>query len=151
MMRLYCWLTIMTITALSPRLLYAHGMVHHFSREQATVIRAAYDDGEPMSYADVKIFGPGDTKFEHQNGRTDKHGCFAFVPDVPGQWRLTVDGGMGHMITTDVTVDENMALSVGSSDIPTRAPRLYGIAAGLGIIFGMTGLFALFKSRKKPA
>lgn len=138
----------MVMAALSPSLLYAHGMVHYFTEEQAMVIRAAYDDGEPMSYAEVKIYGPGDARFEHQNGRTDKHGCFAFVPDVPGQWRLTVDGGMGHMITTEVMVDETLALTEDSNNLPPP-PRIYGIVTGLSIILGLTGLFAWFKGRKK--
>ncbi len=150
-MRIFLWIIGVLLPTVAPNFLFAHGMVHNFSREEALVIRAAYDDGEPMSYAAVKIYAPENAKLQHQNGRTDKNGCFAFIPDAPGQWHLTVDGGMGHMITTDVTVDENLVLSVDPSAIPRQAPRFYGIIAGLGVIFGMIGLLAWFKSRKKPA
>ncbi len=149
MMRLFLWITVIMLTAVSPDLSFAHGMVHHFTQEEAVVIRAAYDDGEPMSYAAVKIYAPDNAKIEHQNGRTDKNGCFAFIPDAPGQWHLTIDGGMGHMITTDVTVDEDLALPAEPSEVSHQLPRFYGMAMGLSIIFGLTGFLAWFKSLKQ--
>lgn len=150
-MRIFLWIIGVLLPIAAPNFLFAHGMVHDFTREEAVVIRAAYDDGEPMCYAAVKIYASNNAKFEHQNGRTDKNGCFAFIPDASGIWRLTVDGGMGHMITTEVKVDENLTLSDDPSDIPRRVPRFYGIVTGLGVIFGLTGLFAWFKSRKQSA
>ena len=53
---------------------YGHGMFHEIAGKDAVVVTAEYDDGEPMSYAGVKIFSPAGGKIEHQNGRTDKNG-----------------------------------------------------------------------------
>lgn len=96
----------------------------------------------------VKINTPGDTRVEHQNGRTDVNGCFAFVPDTPGQWQIIVNGGMGHMIISDFTVADAL------TPIPAAAgtapySRIHGIVTGISIIFRITGIFAWGKNRRR--
>ncbi len=123
----------------TPGMAGAHGVFHQVTRSEAVLVTAEYDDGDPMSYAEVKIHPPGDGKIAHQTGRTDRNGCFAFVPDVQGQWRVTIDGGMGHVVEAVVTVDE--AFHVRREDGDRRNfPKWQGIAVGLGIIFGLCGI-----------
>lgn len=93
---------------LTGKALHAHGVDYELKNGRAVTIIVTYDDGKPMSYAGVKIFSPADEKIEHQNGRTDKNGCFSFLPDQNGEWRITVEDGMGHGVATKVNVDEAM-------------------------------------------
>lgn len=145
-LRTWIWLTL-TILAL-PGLLQAHGMVWEITTRQTVAILAAYDDGEPMAYAAVKIFAPGQDRIEHQNGRTDKNGTFAFMPDTSGQWRIIVDGGMGHVINASFEVDEALTVAPGTA-LRTPQSRLHGITAGLGLIFGLTGIALYLRGRQR--
>jgi nickel transport protein len=126
---------------------WAHGVSSEILKKDALVIVAEYDDGEPMSYCEVKIFFSTGEGKQHQNGRTDRNGCFAFIPDRPGEWRITVEDGMGHAIDTSFSVNETFG--VDKQERVARAPsRWQGIVSGLSVIFGLTGLFYYFRARK---
>lgn len=99
-----------------------------------------------MSYAEIKIFSPDNKNIEHQNGRTDKNGCFAFLPDKVGEWKVMVNDGMGHGVVTEVKVEKAMKIE----KISYKAlPRWQGLITGISIIWGLAGLFFYFKVRKK--
>ncbi len=122
----------------APSLACAHGVFHQVTQKEAVLVSAEYDDGEPMSYAEVKITSPSGGKIAHQTGRTDRNGCFAFVPDCVGEWKVTIDGGMGHMVEAAVTVSE--ALLVQKEEGAGRIfSKWQGTAVGLGVIFGLAG------------
>ncbi|MFH2065365.1 MAG: hypothetical protein ABIK15_09235 [Pseudomonadota bacterium] len=154
-MQKYLWIFMLLMPLAVPGFLEAHGMDVSVAEGRAVVITAAYDDGEAMSYSEVKIHAPGEAKIEYQNGRTDNNGCFAFVPDRPGQWRIMVDGGMGHMVSTDFAVNEALTVEPGLSGSQPYS-RMQGLVTGLSIIFGLTGFIFYFRSEKfrsepKPA
>ena len=124
--------------------LWAHGIVYEVKEDKTVVIKVAYDDGEPMSYAKIKIFSPDNKDIEHQNGRTDKNGCFAFLPDKVGQWQVIVDDGMGHRVTTKVEVEKGVKIEKTGY----RAwPRWQAVITGISIIWGLTGLIFYLKKR----
>jgi nickel transport protein len=122
-----------------PSLACAHGVFHQVAQGTAVLVTVEYDDGEPMSYAEVKIHPPSGGKVPHQTGRTDKNGCFAFVPDSQGEWRITLDGGMGHLIETTFAVSEALRVKKDEQGSGRVFSRWQGIAVGLGIIFGLAG------------
>ncbi len=101
----------------------------------AVVVRAAYADREPCAYAAVLIYGPGDTKTEHQNGRTDAKGNFAFVPDRVGEWRAVIDDELGHK--KEIRVAWGIAAAPAAA-APDSLPRK--IVTGLALLFGLTGV-----------
>lgn len=70
----------------------------------ARAVRCYYASGDPMAYAKVLVYGPEDRDTEHQNGRTDRAGSFAFLPDRPGKWRVIVNDGQGHRLEAKVPV-----------------------------------------------
>jgi|GEM_PF-668949 len=76
--------------------LYGHGVTAATRIGRAVVVDIRYDDGEPFSYAAVKIYAPGDNKIEYMNSRTDAGGVIAFVPKTKGTWRLTATDDMAH-------------------------------------------------------
>ncbi len=125
--------------------LLAHGVVYEISREEAFTIKIAYDDGVPMSYAEVKIFSPSDQKIEYQNGRTDKNGRFVFFPDKTGQWKIEINDGMGHGVITDVSVGEGLKLE---EETRGHLVRWQKILFGLSLIIGITGILFYFSARR---
>lgn len=102
--------------------LWAHGIDHKISIEKAYCIRVSYDDGEPVSYAKVKVFGPAGTETEYQNGRTDQNGGFAFVPDTEGEWTVQVSDGLGHAVTGKINFG-NEELTKGHQPASADAPE----------------------------
>jgi nickel transport protein len=146
-MRQRIWIYLSLAVLALPGLLQAHGMVWEIAPRQTVVILATYDDGEAMAYAAVKVFAPGESQIEHQNGRTDKNGNFAFMPDAPGPWRIILDGGMGHVINTTFDVDDALTVS-GGTVVSNPISRAYGITGGLGFIFGLTGVGLYLHGRR---
>ena len=124
----------------------------------AQSITAMYDDGEPMSYAAVKITAP-DSDVEFQNGRTDRNGYFVINPDMPGNWKAVITDGMGHRLVLDFTVDADggsaLEKTAGKATVhngverPVSRPA--GIAVGLSVIFGISGLTYGWSARRKKS
>ncbi|MBN1498378.1 MAG: hypothetical protein JXA07_16520 [Spirochaetes bacterium] len=107
-MKMILRIALAACVSLAPFCLAAHGIVRTIEEGRAMVVTALYDDGEPISYAAVRIFAPGDRKVEFQNGRTDARGRFSFVPHGPGDWLVRLDDGGGHGFEEHVAVDADM-------------------------------------------
>lgn len=142
-------LALLTGLLTMPSAACGHGVLHQVTQRETALLKAEYDDGEPMSYAEVKVYSPRDGKAAHQTGRTDRNGCFAFVPDCPGQWRILLDGGMGHLSEATFVVSESLAV-----EMDRQAGRAFsrwpGVVVGLGVIFGLSGfLFGLRMRRER--
>ena len=133
--------------------LWAHGVRCRAEQAGAFVVRAVYDDGEPMSYAGVKVFSPEDARVEYQNGRTDRRGRFAFVPDAPGAWVIRVNDGMGHAVRAEVAVpgdrkrERQQAVSTEGQRLDDRTNRYEKALMGLAILFGLFGWLFWWKGR----
>ena len=83
----------------------AHGTGYRHSQIEAVALEFMYSTGEAMSYREARVFSPNDEKFAYQSGRTDEKGRFAFVPDVPGKWRVIVRDEEGHQCTAEIDID----------------------------------------------
>jgi nickel transport protein len=83
----------------------AHGTDYRLLEDkQAIAAEFFYADQEPMRYAEVLVFSPGDGDVEYQNGRTDQQGRFAFCPDRSGTWQMKVSDGLGHAVQAKIVV-----------------------------------------------
>ena len=128
-----------------PLLCLAHGVKHEVF-DVGTGIKATYGDGTPMAYCEVAVFAPDDDVSEYQTGITDRNGCFAFVPDADGLWRVRVDDGMGHLVTAEISLD---SLQVASTNVRQGGDRLSSVIVGISVIFGFFGLYALLRGSKQ--
>jgi nickel transport protein len=128
--------------------LQAHGVSAIVSRG-GIVVSAAYDSGDPMSYAKVTIAAP-DAKMQFQSGRTDRNGRFCFFPDSPGVWKVMIKDGMGHGLTQQVAVGETLGLSPGGAEKkhPRRLGKAEKAVMGLSILFGVTGFIHGWRIRR---
>ena len=124
--------------------LSAHGVKYSVSHEKAVVLQALFDTGEPMAYAQVRIFSPDDSEIEYQNGRTDRGGRFAFFPDTEGEWTVRTDDGTGHGFTAVIDVDEIKETPIIEGGL-TRFQKLIAAAA---IAWGFLGFAFYFKARR---
>ena len=121
----------------------AHGIEASFT-DGAKSIKFQYDDGTPMSFADITIITPEGKEF--QSGLTDRNGNFSFIPDIKGEWKVVVDDGMGHRAEECLIIDEDYSVG-GNKEI--RFQKLYGIITGISLIFGLFGFFFMFGRRRE--
>jgi nickel transport protein len=149
-----CIILIAIIVTESP----AHDVSIEITKNYPSVIlRASYFQAEPLSYASVMIFSPGSDVVEYQNGRTDKSGYFAFVPNETGEWKITVDDEMGHYTQSIVTISDDFFTNEGTNAVVAHSNRrssigdlqpLYKIIFGLALLFGITGIFYWSKAKQ---
>jgi nickel transport protein len=81
----------------------AHEILHAVERGKAVAVKAYFADGEVLAYREYQVFSPADARIPYQKGRSDRSGVIAFMPDVPGAWRVVVSDDTGHGL--DVKVD----------------------------------------------
>ncbi|MBL8294860.1 MAG: hypothetical protein JNN08_23645 [Bryobacterales bacterium] len=133
---------------LLPALLPAHDLASTVTLAAPTVIvRSVYGGSEPVAFAKVQVFAPGDGSPQHQAGSTDRRGMFSFVPDGPGTWRVVVDDEEGHRTENSVEVPANF--STGTVTVGTQPSRLERALLGIALMVGLTGFLYGFKARKR--
>ncbi len=106
------------------------------------VVASYDDDGTPVSLSEVRLFAPDATDKPVLLAATDRNGCFMFRPDTSGVWRVTVDDGMGHVVTEELRFDGHVVAPERNTG---RMPKRYGVLAGLALIFGIFGWSAFLR------
>lgn len=146
-MRTVCFgIIIALIAAASPA--HSHGVTYGILNAQVIAVQFAYTGGEPMSYVETKIFSPESTpEVEFQNGRTDAHGVFAFVPDIPGSWRVEAWDNLGHKGSVEVVVEQGKAglKSTGQAGDLKGGSTMVKILLALSAIANLAFLAAFLK------
>ena len=148
-------LAILVLLAL-PQPALSHGVVTQSGKGGNTAwAQCSYDDGEPMSFASVKISGPG--KATHQVGHADRQGRFAWFPADSGTYTAVFADGMGHMGQVELawskTPDAPSAATPNDQAATSNAglgavSRWIRAAWGLSAIFWLSGLVFWLQGRK---
>lgn len=130
----------------------AHGVSYQrLQADGAKAFQAVYSSGEPVAYGEVVIFGPEDDVVEFQNGRTDKHGVFAFIPDGSGIWNVEVNAGMGHKLSFEMSVTPQDAVvneqTNTSGKIDSGFSKTLRAILGISILFNIVFLIARIKRK----
>ena len=144
------------ISLAAPKPAAAHGTDYRLlDPELAMVVEFIYDDNQPMRFAEVLVFSPADDEIEHQNGRTDMNGRFAFYPDVSGKWRIQADDGTGHLEQLSIEIAEAEEDSETQRAVDDRSEasghqhdnlaRLWTIVLGLSLIANLFMGFYLLR------
>ena len=97
---------ILLLTLIFAKPVWTQMVIYPSEKGQAIIIKASYDNVEPISYAEVKIFSLEKKKIEYQIGRTDANDCFAFLPFSAGVWKVILSDGIGHGFVTEAVVNE---------------------------------------------
>lgn len=140
------WLAAVVLTVAASSV-SAHEVLHEVARGRGIAVRAFESDGDVLGDATCEIFSPGDRKTPFLNGRTDRNGWCAFVPDAPGKWRVRVIDETGHGLDLEVEADAPAAVASAPSSVAFALRPLVGLAA-IGAIFG---LLLLRYRRKKTS
>ena len=95
-------LALAALVALAAAPAAAHETLHEVERGRAIAVKAWFADGELLAYTAYEVYSPADPRIPWQKGRTDRSGWLAFVPDVPGGWRVRVIDETGHGLDLQV-------------------------------------------------
>ena len=144
-----------------PQLVFAHGVqiAATVSREAVTGI-ASFADGSPLVSATVAlstIDQSSSIQFQATN-RTDNDGRFAFpTPRAAGEYRVTVDDGLGHrgavQLVVDTEISDGNTQTLATTTTSHAHSRWYTWLSGLGYVLGLFGAAALWFARRgnRPA
>jgi len=131
--------------------LLAHGVDYRIERGQAVMVHFSSQHDGPMAGAGYRVFSP-DGKRVFARGHTDALGRAVFVPDRAGDWRMLMATEDGHGAEVGIVVDGDEPGPGGrtpSAAIGDAGPgRLSTTAAGIGYLFGLCGLLALWRLRR---
>lgn len=143
----------------------AHGVNIQYQTTQAIAIDAIFDNGKPLTNAQVSVYTPDDPETPWLKGTTDEKGRFTFTPDPTktGNWAVRVrQAGHGNIINipiaplavaSDRGTKESGATDTGSGrQLGSRGSTgLTPLQTGLAIASGVWGFIgtALFFSRSR--
>jgi len=142
-MRFFSLLVVVVSTAVTTSAV-AHDLHHTVAEGEALVVKLFFADNSAFSYESYEIYRP-ETKIPFQVGRTDENGMIAFVPDSAGSWRIKVFSEDGHGMDISVETGETGELIRAEKSLFDRYSR---ILFGLGVIFGLFGVFTLFRRKQ---
>ncbi len=135
---------------LSPTKAYSHSTKGQISITKGLSVQAKYSTGEPMSYAQIKVYQPAES-IPFQQGNLDKNGRFLFWPDKNGTWSVKITDGMGHQLLLSKKIENPDQLKIQNRNTKTKhsSLSLYSKALmGLAIIFGISGILFWWKGKK---
>lgn len=122
---------------------FSHGLTHEVL-QGGVGVRAEYEAGDPMAFAEVRVFAPGQEEV-YQEGFTDADGSFMIRAATPGPWRVEIDDGMGHKLKTTLDADV-LSMTTTSPESPWH--RSAEVLLGLSLIFAGSGFFAWGRQRR---
>ncbi len=136
-----------TLFILSTIYLSAHGVFYKVG-DKALGVTITSANNLAIANANVTVYAPS-ASLPFVKGNTDINGNFAFVPDSHGKWRINVDVPSDHGSHKKeffIEVDKNFDIK-SFEKMPLE--RYSKILNSLGILFGIFGVIALIKCRKK--
>jgi nickel transport protein len=133
---------------------HAHEVLHTVERGKAIAVKAFFADGEVLAYTEYQVFSPADSRIPYQKGRTDRSGTLAFVPDVPGAWRVKIADTTGHGLDLAVDVaapgaqDPKSGRPTGPDSVASWAFAVRPIL-GVGLVAAIFSVLVLVYRRKR--
>lgn len=129
----------------------AHEVLHDVERGRAVAIRAYFADGEALAYTQYEVYSPADSKIPYQKGRTDRSGWVAFVPDVPGKWRVKVIDNTGHGLDVEFDASAAGAAPAAGGGVASSVAFVLRPLVGIAVIVALFAAVAAYQRRKRQA
>jgi nickel transport protein len=141
--------TMVLLSAILMSNAWPHGLFAAIDAHPSVALRFNYASGEPLTYAMVTIYAPGEKEVEYQNGRTDAEGRFAFVPPRPGTWIVHCSDGMGHLVNKQIIIDDTIQVQDDREIVQTPLSKALTALLGVSLIIHCVCLIRWFRFRKK--
>jgi len=144
-LRFIITLTLFIFILVIPVKVYAHG-AHIQYTSSGIEITAKYDNGEPMSGAQITIYTPDDLSNAWLTETLDDEGKFTFTPDtsITGNWKVKVRlAGHGDIINIPIGIDGEGGSSHSSYSV------LQIVLMSFCVVWGIIGTALFFLRRKK--
>lgn len=125
----------------------------------------AYSDGTPLANATVEVGWNAAGDAHEDTVQTDESGTFVFTPPADAEYlficrtpdghraaRSVVYGGGGPSgAHSDDSIQQQLNALQEQLHAYERRTRIRDVLGGIGYILGLAGVFALVKSRRRPA
>ena len=119
----------------------AHDLQHQIEEGAAISVRLFFADGSDFAFESYEVYRAGD-EVPFQVGRTDLRGRVVFLPDRAGTWRIKAFSEEGHGADFSFTTGAKSGVPDANQPFLERHLR---VVVGVSVIFGVFGLFNLFK------
>ncbi|UCF95909.1 MAG: hypothetical protein JSV89_12055 [Spirochaetaceae bacterium] len=126
---------------------FSHGAGYELLAGGVVGVRASFDSGQPMAYAPVLIFPPGETQPQLTTS-TDSRGVVCFAPDRAGIWVLQVRAEGGHGLRINLDVEESM-LSASAAGSTGGFSNWQKLAMAACVLWGFAATALFFRRRKE--
>jgi nickel transport protein len=96
---------LIAVSVVHPLPSLAHNTMIEYKVIEAIAIQAKFDNGKPMTNAQVVVYAPDNLSVPWQKGLTDDQGKFTFIPDYDnqGNWTIKVrSAGHGSIINIPI-------------------------------------------------
>jgi len=127
--------------------LFGHGARAIWELQGDSVhISASYDDGQPLSRAQITVFSGAAPSVPYMVGMTDENGEFSFLPDREESldWDVQVrSAGHGDMVHLSLTEEPEAASEQGTFS------TLQVVLMSACVVWGFVGTAFFFASRRK--
>ncbi len=124
----------------------AHQVLYDVSRGEAVIVALSYGDGSPLARERYDLYCD-EEETPVQSGYTDAEGRVVFLPGREAIWRVRIFTDDGH--GADFNFEAGPSTTVPVELNKPLVERYAGLVAGVGIIFGVFGLLALFIRRRR--
>jgi nickel transport protein len=143
-------LALVAVAALAAAPALAHETLHEVARGKAIAVRASFADGEVLAYTAYEVWSPADPKVPWQKGRTDRAGWLAFVPDVPGAWRVKVIDETGHGRDVQIDAEAPAGAATAAAGPPSSVAFVLRPLLGLAAIGAVFAALHVARRRRGP-
>lgn len=133
------WVNILPLTVL------AHGVEFKYESNSSYLITGFFDDGSPLSAAQVTIYAPDDPKKPWGTGISDEQGQYLLTPDLtkPGIWTVQFRKA-GHGGTINLDIGGQMGSSSSTAYSTTQIVLMV-----IAVLWGFVGTALYFKRERR--
>ena len=128
----------------------AHGTTIELTTEADRVaIHALYENGEPMSLAQIIVYAADNPREAWLTGEADEEGRYSFAVDtgISGSWAISIrTAGHGELLHFDVSRNGRITVDQATE----RTPLQTGLMAG-GVIAVLGGVAWFFSRPRQKA
>jgi len=116
--------------------------------ERDTVhVESKFSGGKKVKAGKIIVIDPQGT--ELLTGTADENGEFSFKVPEKTDLKIILIAGTGHRAEWTIAASEIQVPASGKKPVPEEGTNFKGIIIGIGCIFGLTGIVAYIRKRKK--